>query len=162
MNYYEVLRISEKASLNEIKNAYKKLVKKYHPDIYEGNKLFAESKIKEINEAYETLSEKTKKAKYDAELNYKRYEPPKSDFVQTYSTSQINKYADFYNNLGRVNRKKNDKVRKKKKEFDFIAFGRKIFFKIDKKYKTEEKQNMIILILLVVILLLGIGILGFI
>ena len=57
MNYYDVLRVSQNATLIEIKKAYKALVKRYHPDIYEGNKLYAENKIKEINEAYEILSE---------------------------------------------------------------------------------------------------------
>lgn len=68
-NYYEILKISETANYQEIKNAYKSLVKKYHPDLYVGDKEFAEQKIKEINEAYDILSNPETKAEYDEYLN---------------------------------------------------------------------------------------------
>ena len=57
MNPYEVLGVSENASDEEIKKAYKELVKKYHPDKYQNNPLsdLAEEKLQEINEAYEML-----------------------------------------------------------------------------------------------------------
>lgn len=56
-NPYEVLGIREGASIEEIKKAYKELVKKYHPDQYQNNPLsdLAESKLKEINQAYDAL-----------------------------------------------------------------------------------------------------------
>ena len=65
-NYYEVLGVSKDASEEEIKAAYKKLVKQYHPDLHPGDKLAAE-KFKEINEANEVLSDKQKRAAYDYE-----------------------------------------------------------------------------------------------
>lgn len=68
MNYYEILKVSKNASQEQIKSSYKTLVKKYHPDLYVGDKSFAEKKIKEINEAYEILSNAEKKAEYDAYL----------------------------------------------------------------------------------------------
>ena len=71
MNYYEILKISENATGEEIKNAYKKLVKKYHPDLFEGDKNFAEEKIKQINQAYDILSVPQKKAEYDNWLHPK-------------------------------------------------------------------------------------------
>lgn len=57
MNPYEVLGVSENASEEEIKKAYKELVKKYHPDKYQNNPLadLAEEKLQEINEAYDIL-----------------------------------------------------------------------------------------------------------
>ncbi len=57
MNPYEVLGVSENASEEEIKRAYKELVKKYHPDKYQNNPLseLAEEKLQEINEAYDML-----------------------------------------------------------------------------------------------------------
>lgn len=57
MNPYEVLGVSENASDEEIKKAYKELVKKYHPDKYQNNPLadLAEEKLQEINEAYDIL-----------------------------------------------------------------------------------------------------------
>ena len=63
-DYYEVLGISKGASEDEIKRAYKKLARKYHPDMNPGDKE-AEEKFKEVNEANEVLSDPTKKARYD-------------------------------------------------------------------------------------------------
>lgn len=68
-NYYKILEIDKDASDEIIKNAYKTLVKKYHPDLQTGNnKIIAEEKIKKINEAYDVLSDKTKKQEYDNNL----------------------------------------------------------------------------------------------
>jgi len=63
-DYYEVLGLSKGCSEEELKKAYRKLAKQYHPDVNPGN-AEAEAKFKEINEAYEVLSDKDKRAKYD-------------------------------------------------------------------------------------------------
>ena len=63
-DYYEVLGVEKNASENEIKKAYRKLAMKYHPDQNPGDKS-AEEKFKEVNEAYEILSDADKKARYD-------------------------------------------------------------------------------------------------
>lgn len=63
-DYYEVLGVDKSASEDEIKKAYRKLAKKYHPDL-NPNSPEAEAKFKEVNEAYEVLSDPDKKSKYD-------------------------------------------------------------------------------------------------
>lgn len=68
-NYYETLGVGKDANADEIKSAYRKMAKKYHPDVYatesEGKKAEAEKKFKEVQHAYEVLSDPQKKAAFD-------------------------------------------------------------------------------------------------
>ena len=63
-DYYETLGINRSASDAEIKSAYRKLARKYHPDVNKTKE--AEEKFKDINEAYEVLGDKQKRQRYDS------------------------------------------------------------------------------------------------
>ncbi len=67
-NYYDILGLETNASFDEIKAAYKALVKKFHPDVNPQQREFFEKKSKSINEAYEILSSPSKKSSYDIRL----------------------------------------------------------------------------------------------
>ena len=71
MNYYEVLGVSESAGDEQIKQAYRRQAKKYHPDLNPDNPA-AEAKFKAVVEAYETLSDTEKRKAYDAKRNKKK------------------------------------------------------------------------------------------
>ena len=89
-NYYKTLGVKKTATQEEIKTAYKNLVKKYHPDLYQGDKAYAERKTKELNAAYETLSDSELREAYDYEL----FPPPPG--AGYYSSSSDNySYTPF-------------------------------------------------------------------
>ena len=72
-DYYGILEVNEKASQEIIEKAYKTLVKKYHPDLYSSvEKREAERKLKDINEAYNILSDTFLRSQYDLELQKER------------------------------------------------------------------------------------------
>lgn len=93
-NYYEILEIDKNASQEIIDKAHKVLVKKYHPDLQntEDEKIKSEAKIKEINEAYEILSNKEKRAKYDNSLK-KDEEIEQERILQEQLEHELNKQA---------------------------------------------------------------------
>src|SRR4029453_16021777 len=64
-DYYETIGVSREASEDQIRNAYRKLARKHHPDVNPGAKT-AEEKFKEINEAYSVLSDPQKRKQYDS------------------------------------------------------------------------------------------------
>ncbi len=106
LDYYEVLGVSKNATNGDIKKAYKKLAKKYHPDLNPENKS-AEEKFKELNEAYEVLGDEEKRKKYDTfGQNYdfrngSDFDPSQFGFGngghQYYSTGNASDFSDFFN-----------------------------------------------------------------
>lgn len=83
MTYYEVLQVMPTASPEVIQMAYKALAKKYHPDVFQGNKEYAERQMKQINEAYMVLSSPASRQEYDRRLQWE-----KEQAKQTYQTYQ--------------------------------------------------------------------------
>lgn len=92
-DYYKILGVDKKSSDDDIKKSYKKLAKKYHPDI--NKEKDAEKKFKDISEAYEVLSDKDKRHKYDTlGSNWDQY--------QNYGGANYNRYQDSSNINGNV------------------------------------------------------------
>ncbi len=105
-DYYEVLGVSKSSTNSDIKKAYKKLAKKYHPDLNPEDKS-AEEKFKEINEAYEVLGDEEKRKKYDTfgqNYNFQNgsdFDPSQFGFGngghQYYTSGNASDFSDFFN-----------------------------------------------------------------
>ena len=89
---YAVLDVSDDASTKEIKTAYKRLAKKYHPDVTEFDSIKAEERFKEISFAYSILSDPAKRRAYDKDRRFGAFNPrPEPAYVWEYQS-----YCDSY------------------------------------------------------------------
>lgn len=106
-DYYKILEVNKNASQEEIKKAFRRLAKKYHPDLHPDDEN-AQEKFKEINEAYEVLGNEDKKKKYDmfgSNYNFtggQNFDPSQYGFgdgyTYTYTTSgNGSEFSDFFN-----------------------------------------------------------------
>lgn len=171
-NYYEILEVNKKASKEVIEKAYKVLVKKYHPDLYKGEKQkYAEKKIRDINEAYDVLSDEFLKRQYDVELErelekiyeqkYKmKNEENEQQFNnhtnQTKSASQRNASNNSYTNQEKLSKQE---YRRKMSSFSGMIELTKELYK-DKPKRDELKKFTLkdiiaIIITIIVIILIG-------
>jgi DnaJ-class molecular chaperone len=95
LNYYDILKISHLSTQHDIKSAYYKLSKQYHPD--KNKSMEAKIMFQKVSDAYETLSNYNKRIKYDRELNIRNYSIKSTDYkkqdLAKYSTS--NQFCDY-------------------------------------------------------------------
>lgn len=115
---YEKLEVSENASDEIIEKAYKVLAKKYHPDLQAPeNKKTAESKMKEINEAYDILSNSEKRKAYDDELKTKREEERRQqEYSNTNNSYNTNMKSEPKTNMQNGYNKVDDMKRRRQEE----------------------------------------------
>lgn len=86
-DWYRVLGVSRQASEREIKSAYRKQAKKYHPDAHPGDRE-CESRFREITEAYTILSDPQKRRRYDEELDIRPQKNTKENYTEASETSE--------------------------------------------------------------------------
>ncbi len=107
-NYYDILDVPRSATVEEVKRAYRRLARKYHPDVNPGDK-FAEEKFKDVSEAYEVLSDPVKRQQYDRFGQYLRQggfqsnRPPSretmGDMPEEVDFSQYGDFQEFVDQL---------------------------------------------------------------
>ena len=131
-NYYQILGLSKEATTDDIKSAYKTLALKYHPDRNDGS-VFAEEQFKNINEAYQILSDTYKKQKYDLVYQYGN------------RASQYQAYQSYtganYQNRGNWNKTP--------------RYYKRSVYKIDKDYYREQLYTIGVLLLVIILVTSG-------
>lgn len=179
---YDILEVSEKASKEVIDKAYKVLAKKYHPDLQtEENKSEAESIMKEINEAYNVLSDDIAREKYDAELanareiekqeNLRRQQEMYSNVNANMQNTQsaqgnINSDKDLQRSMQEALKKQQENYRmqqeayaKQQAEMEkqynnaYYKYLKSLGYKV--KFKWTWKQYLMLLIVIVVLIVIG-------
>ena len=162
LNYYEILEVSEKASKEVIEKAYKALAKKYHPDLNHANPSEAESKMKELNEAYSILIDDTKRANFDRILSKKReLENRKARFdnleyskTQPAQSSQ-NTSNNFYINTRDMDEKTKKKLQNKLQERyleAYDAYLRERGYKLKYKWTFKRIAKAVIAFLCIILI----------
>jgi curved DNA-binding protein len=154
IDYYKILGISKNASENDIKKAYRKLARKYHPDLNPNDKV-AEQKFKEINEANEVLSNSENRKKYDQYGEHwqhaEEYEKAKQQNQYQRSTSNQyggyseEDYSDFFDSMfgGRSRQSHGQKVKFKGQDFNAqLQLNLKDVYTTHKRTLTVNGKNI--------------------
>ena len=138
-NFYDILEVSRFASSEVIEKAYKTLAKKYHPDLQPVElKKAAESKMKELNEAYDVLSDETKRKNYDFELNKKELKIEQ----ERQSTVEYNKYTESSNQNNINDTVNNYNVSNNSVNPTHFNNTEELYKKIEQEYRNEYEKKM--------------------
>lgn len=148
-DYYKILEINKDATDEEIKKTYRKLAKKWHPDKNLNNPR-AEEKFKEIQEAYDILSDKKKRENYDNPYNFSNENVfSEFDFFRNFKTSSKKQQSDydFFQNIENFFKEKNNKTLKGsnlklKVKITFEEFIKGTFKEIKYKRKINGIENI--------------------
>lgn len=170
---YELLEVSENASKEIIEKAYKVLAKKYHPDLQaEGEKLEAEKKMKQINEAYEVLSDETKRKEYDLKLTEERrqeeakkqpqpsynqnsYEQPYQTYTKPMSEQE---YREALKRQYQERREEQERQRQMQEQYEqryqqaYEGYLRSLGYKIKYKWTWKRFRDLMITIFIIIVI----------
>ena len=168
---YEILEVSENASKEIVEKAYKVLAKKYHPDLQaEGEKLEAEKKMKQINEAYEVLSDETKRKEYDLKLTEERrqeeakkqpqpsynqnsYEQPYQTYTKPMSEQE---YREALKRQYQERKEEQERQRQMQEQYEqryqqaYEGYLRSLGYKIKYKWTWKRFKDLMITLLIIV------------
>ena len=139
--YYEILEVNEKASQEIIEKAYKTLVKKYHPDLYSTvQKKEAELKLKDINEAYNILSDSFLRHQYDLELEKERLNRANNNYYNNGTTYNNTRNANNTNANSVNNIYNNDRKTKNNNENIVNKFFNRNK-NVNSQYNVQNQEN---------------------
>ena len=161
-NYYDLLEVNPKASTEIIEKAYKVLVKKYHPDLYQGEeKIYAEAKTRELNEAYRVLSNEFLREQYDLELE------KENRFNEENNSINRNKLKEQITNNQTEDKEENEEQEEKEQKphkvgtiMSIVDIVKEIFKRRNKKGEKREinkEDKLAAIITLVIVIVLGIA-----
>lgn len=131
MNYYQILGVPQDATTEQIKQRYKVLIKTYHPDLYKGDKTFANEKTKEITQAYKLLVNPTTRNDYDM-LLYDEYIESNSAYDYNYEDTHDEDVDEFNNEYKDEDFFNNSSKKYKHSVFDYV----------DKTYDTITSKSL--------------------
>lgn len=159
INYYKELGVNNNASKQEIKLAYLSMLKKYHPDVYDGDPEFAQNKTALINECYATLKDDEKRKAYDIELE--KFEPKPKQTTKSEDDFILKEFFKrFRTNLHKEKPKterqtqstpKTQRVKKQK-----VKKEKQISQINDEDIERKENKKLTIYIIIILAIILGI------
>ena len=136
-NYYEILEVSVNATTAEIKTAYRKLARKFHPDINKSPE--AIEKFKEISTAYETLSNPVEREKYNILKGI--FEPTQTKTSSEQAQAEYQNATKNTNSTHPQDKKDTKKQKPKKRGFDLIKFFKYLNVKFKKQKREKENKK---------------------
>lgn len=139
-NYYEILGVEKNASLKQIKQAYISLLKMYHPDVYSGDKSFAEKRTAEITMAYSVLRNYVQRKNYDEKLA-KEQAFNNNQTAKKYPFTSMNTASKTYKQKQEKQKEDNFKNQNQNKNKKTDGFFSRIFK--NKKQKNTVKNSKI-------------------
>ena len=168
---YEILEVSENASKEIVEKAYKVLAKKYHPDLQaEGDKQEAEKKMKQINEAYEVLSDEEKRKEYDVKLIQERKQEEvqeqsqteyyQNQYTQPYQTQPMSEkeYREALKRQYQERREEQERQRQMQEQYEqryqqaYEGYLRSLGYKIKYKWTWKRLRDLLITIFIIMVI----------
>ena len=140
-NYYEILEVNEHASKEIIEKAYRTLVKRYHPDLYSSTqKQLAEQKLRDLNEAYDVLSDDFLRRQYDREFQKEQESKTiEAGENQNQNRNRRNTSSQNKNRKEDINARTNTKMNNTVGTFSIVGMLKDL---IVQKFRNREKRKL--------------------